>query len=316
MLSTTPLPIVLQMTTQQTVEPQSTENSSANKLPTEVSNSGQLDGESNQLNAEKHPDKEVNKNEPHKTPNDVEVFEQKPGPIKQNQEEEPEAAEPEAAEAEPEAAEAEPEAAEAKPEAAEAEPEAAEAEPEAAEAEPEPAAEPEAEPAPEPEPEENPEPEPEEAPESEPAAPEPDETPETEAEVKPEAEPEPEAKPETQPEEEMQNDAPAADETAPEATQATLVATDVLDNKDNNTKTCYSCNSLEEITCKDKPTTQMNCKIGDADKNGGHRGCYTIFKGMLIFYLVHRIHYDVCIYVYTEHNVCLSLLQFGIIGLF
>ncbi|XP_061387380.1 fibrous sheath CABYR-binding protein [Musca vetustissima] len=273
MLSTTPLPIVLQMSTQHTVEPQATQNAPVNYLSTEM-NSGINDDVHTVTNSavEKFPGKETNKYEPHKTPNDVEVFEQKPGPINQHQEEEGEAdgGEEAAPEEEPEAPEAEPEAAEAEPEAAEAEPE-----PEPANEE-EPAAEPEANAEAAPEPEDNPEPEAEEKPEpeAEPPAEEPEETPEAEAEEKPEAVPDTEIKPE----DEMQNDAPAPEEGEPEATQATHVTTDMTNNNVNNTKTCYSCNSLEDITCKTKPTTQMNCKSVDSDKNSGHSGCYTIFK--------------------------------------
>ncbi|XP_073825188.1 uncharacterized protein [Musca autumnalis] len=282
MLSTTPLPIVLQMTTQQPLySSPSSYATSENKLPTEGSSGINWESNTESHNdTEKHTGKETNKNTPHRTPNDVEVFDQKPGPMKQNQEEEGET-EADGEEAAPEEeAEAEPANEEEPAEEAEAElaPE-PDPEPEA-EPEPEPEAEPEPEPEVEPAPE--PEPEPEANPVSEPEAdPAPEEAPEPEPEEKPEAEPVPEetpasdaeAKPETDPEEGMQNDAPAVDNEETEATQSTLVATDIL-NKINHTKTCYSCNSLEDVNCTSKPTTQMNCKT--ADKNNG---CYTIFKG-------------------------------------
>ncbi|XP_075152094.1 uncharacterized protein LOC142226103 isoform X2 [Haematobia irritans] len=283
-MRTTSLPIVLQMTTQQTATPDVIHITSIEKLPPSGINEN-----NNEVYSGNYQSSDIN--EQHLTSNNVEVFDDKQGPTNQKQEEE-EQAETEAGGEEPPNEESPPE-----PEIDTAEPEeeaavaeaASEAEPEpdvpepASETEPEPEEipEPEAEAEPEiveqadtdaqpeaevdPEPAQEPEPEPEPAPEPEPTAvPEPEPAPEPET-------PASDAAPIDDGDNEMQNDAPA-DTPSESVTSAPALHTN------NEPKTCYSCNSHDDTSCKTKPGQKMNCKTGDPEKNAGHTGCYTIFK--------------------------------------
>ncbi|XP_013106749.2 protein TsetseEP [Stomoxys calcitrans] len=294
-IQTTSLPIVLQLTTQDSSPNDAIHTTSIEKRPPTESDENKHEADM-QLNNEIEPN--------------VEVFENKPGPLNAHQEEEdgdeanlvPEMPAEEEAATEGEDAVEEVPPAEPKEEAAseletavpeeENAPEPASAvetepaDPEAvAETEPEPAvaAEPESIPEPEPvaeaESEEKPqsevEPEPQTETETEPAAEAdaatPDETPaEADTVGDPAGEPTQEH---AHPVDEMQNDAP--DMAAPESATPASVGT----NSSNKfPKTCFSCNSQDEVFCNSNPTNKMNCKTGNPDNNEGHSGCYTIFK--------------------------------------